>query len=145
MSHPATRERVADMRWNCPCLVSSASNWGCSGVQAYLARTGFAVFAMLLVITPFMERTAEGSAFVAVSATVDARAVRDVPPAALAIEVATAAVAGAERAPDPPATVAPAVVEPVVVVVPAIVPPPVQSDASVLASGYGPGFYGNTA
>ena len=131
------------MRWNCPCLVSPASNWGVSGVQAYLARTGFAVFAMLLVITPFMERTAEGSAFVAVGATIDARPLRDVPPSALVVEIPTAVVAGAERAPDPPATVAPAVAEPVVVVVPAIVPPPVQSDAIVLASWYGPGFYGN--
>jgi hypothetical protein len=113
-------------------------------VQSYLARTGFAVFAMLLVITPFTERTAAGSAFVAVGATIDARAPRDVPPTALAIEVTTAVVAGAERAPDPPAIVASAVVPPEpVVVVPVIVPPPVQNDAIVLASWYGPGFYGN--
>ena len=115
---------------------------GDAWMPAYLARTGFAVFAMLLVITPLTERTAEGSAFVAAGATIDVRALRDVPPSALAIEVAVAA-AGTERAPDPPATIASAVVEPIAVVAPTIVAPPVQSDAIVLASWYGPGFYGN--
>src|SRR5439155_7325975 len=40
----------------------------------------------------------------------------------------------------PPAAAAP--VQPVTAV-PVIVPPPVQNDAIVLASWYGPGFYGN--
>jgi len=112
-------------------------------MPAYLARTGLVVFAMLLVLTPLTERTAEGSPFIPGGATTDMRALRDVPPAALGIEVATVAVAGAERAPDPPPMIATAVVQPVTVVAPAIVAPPVQSDAVVLASWYGPGFYGN--
>jgi hypothetical protein len=119
-------------------------------MQAYLARTGLAVFAMLLVIAPLTERTAEGSATVAVGATIDSPAL-EVARTTLAIDGATVVVAGVERAPDPPATAAPAVVPPApvvvppapVVVVPLIVPLPVQNDAIVLASWYGPGFYGN--
>jgi hypothetical protein len=107
-------------------------------VQSYLARTGLAVFAMLLVITLVTERTAAGSALVN---TLDPPALREVARTTLAID-APLAVAGVERAPDPPVVIA-SVVVPVVVTPPAIVPPPVQNDAIVLASWYGPGFYGN--
>jgi len=116
-------------------------------VQSYLARTGFAVFAMLLVITPLTERTAAGSALVAASASIELTALHETARTTLAIDVpVSAVVAGSERAPDPPAIIATAVLvppAPVAVVVPAIVAPPVQSDAIVLASWYGPGFYGN--
>ncbi len=119
-------------------------------MQAYLARTGFAVFAMLLVITPFMERTAAGSALVAAATTIYPPALRELARTTLAIDVPVTIVAGVERAPDPPATIASAAVAPAavtvapaVVEVAAIVPPPVHNDAVVLASWYGPGFYGN--
>ena len=112
-------------------------------MPAYLARTGLAVFAMLLVITPLTERTAEGSASVA--GTIDPPALHEFARTTLAIGSAAVAVAGVERASDQPATIASAVVRPapVAIVAPTIVPPPVQSDAIVLASWYGPGFYGN--
>ena len=113
-------------------------------MPSYLARTGLAVFAMLLAIALLAERTAAGSALVLTVGTIDPPALRDLARTTLVIDSAPVAVAGVERAPDPPATIASAVVPPApVVVVPVIVPPPVQNDAIVLASWYGPGFYGN--
>jgi len=112
-------------------------------MPSYLARTGLAVFAMLLVIAPLTERTAAGSALVVSVGTMDLPALHEVARTTLAIEVATVAVTSVERAPDPPATMASAVIQPAPAIAPAIVPPPVQNDAIVLASWYGPGFYGN--
>jgi len=88
---------------------------------SYLARTGIAVFAMLLVIALVTEHPAAGRALVP---AIDPPAFRELARTTLATDAPTA-VAGVEREPDP------------------IVPPPVQSDAIVLASWYGPGFYGN--
>ena len=116
-------------------------------MPGYLARTGLAVFAILLAITLVTERIAEGSALVAGYTTSDPPALRELARAratTLAV-VAPYAVADVEPAPDPPvATIAVSAPEPApVLIVPVIVPPPVQNDAIVLASWYGPGFYGN--
>jgi len=113
-------------------------------VPAYLARTGLAVFAMLLAFAPLTERIAAGSALVAGDATIDPPALREIARTTLAI-VEPNVVAGVERAPDlPVAAIAVSVPAPVpVFIVPVIVSPPVQNDAIVLASWYGPGFYGN--
>ena len=133
-------------------------------MPSYLARTGLAVFAMLLAIALFTERTAEGKALVAGSSAIDLPALHEVMVVSLAVQPIAIAVAGVESAPiEPtvsavPAPAAPApkaVPAPAPAVTPAIVPPPapvalpaitaapVQSDAIVLASWYGPGFYGN--
>lgn len=112
-------------------------------MRSHLARTGLAVFAMLLVIPLLTERAAAGSALVA--GGIDPPALRELARTTLATDApnALAAVAGVERAPDPPATAAVVVAPAPIAVVPAIVPPPVVDDAIVLASWYGPGFYGN--
>jgi rare lipoprotein A (peptidoglycan hydrolase) len=120
-------------------------------MPAYLARTGLAVFAMLFVITLCTEHIADGRALVAgVNAAVDLPQLREVAVARIA-RTEIVAVAGYENA---PATVA-APEQPAVAEVAAAVPQPVpvaaaepvgvalQSDAIVLASWYGPGFYGN--
>jgi len=102
------------------------------------------VFAMLLAFALLTERIAAGSALVMGDATLDPPALREIARTTLA-SVVPDAVAGVERAPDlPVAVVAVSVPVPAtVVVVPVIVPPPVLNDAIVLASWYGPGFYGN--
>ena len=116
-------------------------------MPSYLARMGVAVFGILLFFPLLTERPAAGSALIVGGNTIDPPALRELARTTLAIEVATVAVAGLERAPDPVATVASVVVAPAPVVAavpaPAIVPAPVQDDAIVLASWYGPGFYGN--
>jgi rare lipoprotein A (peptidoglycan hydrolase) len=108
-------------------------------MPAYLARIGLAVFAMLFAIALLTEREAAGRGLT-------------VPPADAATPAVFAldrpvAVAGFQAmpavAPPAPAVAAPAAVTPVVIPVAIPVAPAVTSDAVVLASWYGPGFYGN--
>ena len=108
-------------------------------MQAYLARTGVAVFAILMAITLVTEQQAAGRALVAGSATMDFPALREI--AAASVE----SVAEPPAAPAPaPIVAAPVVVTPAVVApAPAVIAAPVLTDAIVLASWYGPGFYGN--
>jgi hypothetical protein len=133
-------------------------------MPAYLARIGLSVFAMLFAIALLTEREAAGRALTVPPA--DAAM-----PAVFAVD-RPVAVAGFEAmpavAPLAPAVPAPAAVTPVIIpvtpavtsdavaplapavpapaaVTPVIIPvaPAVTSDAVVLASWYGPGFYGN--
>ena len=125
-----------------PVPVSPPDKRGVWRMPSYLARTGLAVFAMLLVITVLSERTAEGSALI--NSGVDLPALREGARPTIVIETAPGAAASVERAPEASVTVAPATLEPAPVLgAPVIAPPTVQSDAVVLASWYGPGFYGN--
>ncbi len=96
-------------------------------MPAYLARTGLAVFAMLFALTAVTEQRAVGGAIAAAASTSDLPPLHEIAAPPMPIVVATVAVAGVESAPAAPATIAPRV----------------QSDAIVLASWYGPGFYGN--
>jgi rare lipoprotein A (peptidoglycan hydrolase) len=99
-----------------------ADNRGVYCKPAYLARTGLTVFAIVFAITLCTEHIADGRALVVErSATVDLPQLREVAVARIARpEIFT--VAGFESAPSTIASPA----EPV-----------------VLASWYGPGFYGN--
>jgi rare lipoprotein A (peptidoglycan hydrolase) len=125
--------------------------------MAYLARTGLVVFAMLSAITLLTEHIADGRALVAArSATVDLPQLREIAIARVA-RPEVAAVAGFETAPvsvaspaEPAAAdAAAAAPQPVPVAAPAAAPAApaapaaVQNGAIVLASWYGPGFYGN--
>lgn len=129
-------------------------------MPAYLARTGLAVFAMLFAVTFLTEHVAAGRALVASASTVELPALREIRP--VPIDAAVVAVAGVETAPmrntwvpeEPAAIVTVAIVTPAVAPMPAAVPaqpapapailaPATQDDAIVLASWYGPGFYGN--
>jgi rare lipoprotein A (peptidoglycan hydrolase) len=120
--------------------------------MAYLARTGLVVFAMLFAITLLTEHIADGRALVAGrNATVDLPQLREIAIARVA-RPEVAAVAGFETAPvtvaspaEPAAAdVAAAAPQPVPVATPApAAPAAVQDGAIVLASWYGPGFYGN--
>jgi len=92
-------------------------------MPAYLARTGLAVFALLFAITFLSEHIAAGRALVAGTSAVDLPQLREIGFVRIDIVVVPVALAGFEAA---PAIVA-----------------PVQNDAVVLASWYGPGFYGN--
>jgi hypothetical protein len=129
-------------------------------MPAYLARTGLAVFAMLFALTFLTEHVADGRALAAgaSSATVamDLTELREVAVARIA-RGDRVAVAGFESAPataaapaEPaPAQTTAAPLQPIPVAAVAAAAPPapaeavVQSDAIVLASWYGPGFYGN--
>jgi rare lipoprotein A (peptidoglycan hydrolase) len=102
-------------------------------MQAYLARTGVAVFAILMAITLITEQQAAGRALVAGSSTVELPALREIAPIALE-HTTTIVVAGPETAPTIATDAPPA---------PVAVAAPISSDAIVLASWYGPGFYGN--
>ena len=129
-------------------------NGGVHGM-AYLARTGLVVFAMLFAITLLTEHIADGRAIVAGrSAAVDLAQVREITVARVARPEALA-VAGFESAPaalaspaEPVALeVAVAAPQPVPVAAPApaapAAPAGAQNNVVVLASWYGPGFYGN--
>jgi len=119
-------------------------------MAAYLARTGVTVFALLFAIALLTEHVAAGRALVAGASALDLPPLREVIPAR-AVAVARVAVAGVETT---PAAVTPTVaasaqpiqvaVAPPVLVAPAIVvPAQATTEATVLASWYGPGFYGN--
>ena len=142
-------------------------------MAAYLARIGVTVFAMLFAIALVTEHQAAGRALVATAETAEApvaipavfvidgpaavagfqappaeesavvtlRAVEPVVAAAAPAEPVVAAVAPAE-----PVVAAVAPAEPVVAAVAPAPPAPatiVSQDGIVLASWYGPGFYGN--
>jgi rare lipoprotein A (peptidoglycan hydrolase) len=89
-------------------------------MPAHLARIGVAVFAMLFAIALIAERPAAGRALVRDAATFDLPELREAAP----IRLAGVVVAGVETAPAPTESVAPAT-------------------PLVVASWYGPGFYGN--
>jgi len=117
-------------------------------MPAYLARTGLAVFAMLFTITLLTEHIADGRSLVA-SAAVELPQPREIALARVA-RPEVLGVAGFERAPAAVAAPAPVAEaadlgpQPVPVAAAApVVGVAVQSDAIVLASWYGPGFYGN--
>jgi rare lipoprotein A (peptidoglycan hydrolase) len=145
MFRTPTHKPVADMGWNPICLVLRQITGGCGGMPANLARTGLAVFALLFGITLLTEHVAAGRALVASTSAFDLPPRREVVPPRLEIATALVVVAGSETA---PATIATetrlaAVVAPPVVPAAAAVVGPIQNDAVVLASWYGPGFYGN--
>jgi hypothetical protein len=105
-------------------------------MPGYLARTGVAVFAMLLAIAMLTEHVAAGGALVASASPLELPPLHELPP----IRTAVAGVEGAPvAAPDDVQIVAAPVLVAPAIVVPALV----QADAIVLASWYGPGFYGN--
>ncbi len=108
-------------------------------MPAYVARTGLAVFAVVFAITFVTEQLAVGGALVAAASTYDLPPLHEITAMPMQIAVASVAVAGAESAPAAPTIIAPRVP----VAAPAAVAAAVQSDAIVLASWYGPGFYGN--
>ena len=132
-------------------------------MPAYLARTGLAVFALLFAMTFFTEHVAAGRALVASTSAVELPQLREVATAPVDAAVFAVAVAGFETAPRRnaevpdapvalisvaaviPAAPAPAAAVPAtpVAAAPAIVAAPLQGDAVILASWYGPGFYGN--
>lgn len=152
MCRRATRGVVADSWWNPTCLHGMQTTGGVYRMPAYLARTGLAVFAMLLAFTLLTEHIADGRALASgANAAVDLPRLREVSVARVARpEVVT--VAGFESSPSSVATpaepagatVAVAAPQPVPVAAPApAAPPAAQNGAIVLASWYGPGFYGN--
>lgn len=118
-------------------------------MQSHLARAGVAIFAVLMAITLVSEQQAAGRALVAGSATGELPALHELVTIGLA-HAAIVAVAGSETA---AASVDPAIdalAVPAAGVLPAasvpsatVVGAPAQGDAIVLASWYGPGFYGN--
>lgn len=115
-------------------------------MPANLARTGLAVFALLFGITLLTEHVAAGRALVASTPALDLPQLREVVPLRLEIATALVAVPGSQTASaalasDP--SVAAVVDVPAIQAAPPIAAAPVQSDAVVLASWYGPGFYGN--
>lgn len=123
-------------------------------VHLTLARTGALVFTALLSITLLTVERTPANAANAVAARPIAAATAPAAPLlddllvapTLSAPEAAVAVLGVESAPqalvDPEPDAAPALVAPQPPVVAA--PPPVVSDGSyVLASWYGPGFYGN--
>jgi hypothetical protein len=101
-------------------------------MQSYLARTGVVVFAFLFAIALVTEQSAAGLALVA-SESVELPALREVARPVVASSAEQAAAPAVEAEPEP--VVAPAPVAPA--------PVTVLSDGLVLASWYGPGFYGN--
>ena len=94
-------------------------------MPAYLARVGVAVFGLLFVFALLAERPAAGRALVATS---DPPPLHEVTPA----RVAHVAAAGVDAAPSPK-----------VVAAPPVAAQPAADGALVVASWYGPGFYGN--
>ena len=114
-------------------------------MPAYLARTGLAVFAMLFAITWLTEHVAGDRALVAGASALDLPLLREIAPTRGEIAVGAVAVAGLETGPDMTAPLPEAPAAPVAAATPAIVAAPVQNDDAivVVASWYGPGFYGN--
>ena len=123
-------------------------------MPTYLARTGLAVFAMLFAFTLLTEHIADGRALVpSANAAVDLPQLREFAVARVARPEALA-VAGFESAPvtvaarrEPAAAQVAVASQPVPVAPPAPAAPAApaggQHGAIVLASWYGPGFYGN--
>ena len=104
-------------------------------MPSYLARTGMAVFAMLLAIALVTERTADGRALSGSSA-IDLPTLHEVALRSLAAQpLAAAAFREAEPAQPLSAAGSGSVL--------AAPFAPVANDAIILASWYGPGFYGN--
>jgi rare lipoprotein A len=126
-------------------------------MAAYLARTGLAVFALLFSLTVLTEHVAAGRALIASTALFELPELREIATVPSDVAVAYVAAAGFETAvvsiaavPDASASLlvvdaAPLAAAPAVPVptVPAIIAASVEHDAVVLASWYGPGFYGN--
>jgi rare lipoprotein A (peptidoglycan hydrolase) len=115
-------------------------------MPAYLARTGLAVFAMLFAITFLTEHIADGRALVAGASAIDLPQLNELATTRIEVSDVLVAVAGVESARSTPSDIAasPEAQAPAVApTAPAVVAVPVRSDAVVLASWYGPGFYGN--
>lgn len=118
-------------------------------MQAQLARVGVTIFALLFAIAIATERQAAGSALIATAETAEGPA----PVAAVFVVDGPAAVSAFQPLPGPAAEVAafqplpaPAAeaAAPAVAVVPvAQLTAPAADGGIVLASWYGPGFYGN--
>lgn len=107
-------------------------------MQSQLARAGVAVFAMLFAIAILTERPAAGEALVAGESSVELPATHEIAHVTLSRDTPVA-VAGVEV--GPAAAAEPATPEPAA---PITAPGrTVSSDGIVLASWYGPGFYGN--
>ena len=102
-------------------------------MPAHLARAGVAVFALLFAFAVLAERPAAGRALVTGG---DAPPLHELSPT----RVANVAVGGAEAAPSPTATAAPAIAPSLVMASGGAAS---ADGAVVLASWYGPGFYGN--
>jgi hypothetical protein len=112
-------------------------------MASYLARIGVAVFAVALSFALVAEHPAAGRGLVASAATLDLPALREIAPVAIGYAATDVAIAGTESAPAAaPAAAVPSA--PAAPAAPALVAAPVLNDAIVLASWYGPGFYGNT-
>src|SRR5260370_74728 len=90
---------------------------------------------MLFAIALLAERPAAGRALVAAATVVDLPALHEIATVTLAILSRERVSAGAGGAPDRAPAVPPSA--------PMVAAPPVENDAIVLASWYGPGFYGN--
>ena len=105
-------------------------------MAAYLVRIGVTVFAMLFAIALITEHQAAGRGIVAAASPSDA-----VTTPAVFVTDGPAAVAGFQAA--PPAQDAAVTVETTVAVTTARPAAVVSSGGVILASWYGPGFYGN--
>jgi rare lipoprotein A (peptidoglycan hydrolase) len=103
-------------------------------MQASLARTGIAVFAMLFAITFLTEHVAAGRALVATGGALDLPQLREIVRVPIDAAVVEVAVADFETTPRRAAAV-PEVSAPLIAAH--------SRDATVVASWYGPGFYGN--
>jgi rare lipoprotein A len=97
-------------------------------MASYLARIGVAVFSLALAFAVATERPAAGRALVASAATLDLPSLREIAPVVPALS--NEAVAATESTPAKS-------------IAPAVIAAPPLNDAIVLASWYGPGFYGN--
>lgn len=106
-------------------------------MQSHLARTGVAIFAILMAITLVSEQEAAGRALVAGFATGDLPALHEIVPIPLDQP------ASVDPVVEAPAAAATVVAPAAVIAAPTVIAAPAQGDAIVLASWYGPGFYGN--
>jgi rare lipoprotein A (peptidoglycan hydrolase) len=110
-------------------------------MPAYLARTGLAVFAMLFAIM-FADHIADGRVLVAGANAIDLPQLNELATTRIERADVLVVVAGFESVPS---TIAlPLEAPAVAATVPIAVATSVQNDGVVLASWYGPGFYGNS-
>jgi len=108
-------------------------------MPAYLARTGLVVFAMLFALALLTKHVAADSALVAGTSSLDLPPLHEVAAISRGLDVVliALAVAGSQTAPAETAAATAAALAPASAV------PAQGGDAIVLASWYGPGFYGN--
>ena len=108
-------------------------------MPAYLARTGLVVFAMLFALALLTKHVAADSALVAGTSSLDLPPLHEVAAISRGLDMVliALAVAGSQTAPAETAAATAAALAPAATV------PALGGDAIVLASWYGPGFYGN--